>query len=366
MKLTIEQPALSALLGAVAKSSLRGSTIPIGEAVLLDAHEGLLHATCTDFDMASSDARSAEITAPGQCCPNASALAQFVKALPKSLVEMTLDGDRLTLRCGRSRATFPCLPPADFPLRTLKGEEHRFALSGPDLAAIIAQVGFAVSTEETRGYLNGVNMKIDGDALMFAATDGYRLSIRQIPLPAGAKGIGPTIIPRHALAPLSALSDAETIDIAVTDTGISARSGDALFITKLIDGNFPDYERIVPAAVDRPALIESASLLNSLNRLSAVAEAATGGRRGRVVKLSFNGALTVSAGGTGKGDADEVIDCSDAPHVEIGFNGRYLADAIAAIGGETVEMHISDAATPVLMRNPTDESLRVVALPYRV
>lgn len=367
MRLTIPQPQLADLLGAVAKTAIPRATISIGATVLLDASEGSLRATCTDFDMAVSASAPAEISAPGKCCPQAATLAQFVKGLPKDrAVEMELDGDRLTIRCGRARATLPCLSPEDFPLRRLSGEEHHFALPGKDLSAALASTGFAASTEETRHYLCGIHMAVREGALFFSATDGHRGAVLHLPLPEGAAEMPAIIIPRAVIGPLADLAGAgESIALTVTETGLSASAAGRSLITKLVDGTFPDIERVIPREVERPALIDAAAARAAIQRVSAVADDVGSGPRGHIVKLAFNGALTISGGAADRGDAEEVIDCTDAPEMEIGFNGKHLGEVLA-IGAETIEMHMTDPSYPVLLRDPARPELRVVIMPLRV
>ncbi len=372
MHLTIERSALLKSLGHVQNVVERRSTIPILSNVKLDARDGVIGLNATDMDLeilesvASDVARAGAITAP------AHTLYDIVRKLPDGAqVELALDqdGSHLVLRAGRSRFNLPCLPVDDFPAMSAGAYTHSFSLSAVDLRGMIDRTRFAISTEETRYYLNGIHLHAttsDGvSVLRSVATDGHRLARVEVPLPEGAAGMPGIIVPRKTVTELRKLIDETGMDVAVSlsDSKIRFAFDDTVLVSKLIDGTFPDYERVIPLDNDKILEVDCAALGKAVDRVSAIST-----EKSRAVKMALEkGQVTLSANSPDAGSAVEEVEASfDANPIEIGFNSRYLLDILAQVEGDAVRLIMADASAPTVLRDVADGSAVYVLMPMRV
>jgi len=372
MKLTIERAALFRSLGHVQSIVERRNTIPILSNVMLEASDGLVGLTATDMDIAIVESVSAVIDAPGATTAPAHTLYDIVRKLPDGAqIELdTSGGDgQMTLRAGRSEFTLQTLPTEDFPQTDGGDLPHRFALSAADLRGLIDRTRFAISTEETRYYLNGIFMHTTsgdtGDVMRSVATDGHRLARVEMPVPEGAAGMPGVIVPRKTVGELRKLIDETTddIDVALSDTSVRFAFDDAVLTSKLIDGTFPDYERVIPTGNDKTLNVDCRSFANAVDRVATIST-----EKSRAVKLAAAGNnLVLTASSPDSGSAREEIEIdynSDA--IEIGFNARYLLDIAQQIESGEAEFVVSDAASPTIVRDSNDDSALYVLMPMRV
>ena len=371
MKLTIERAALLKSLGHVQSVVERRNTIPILSNVKLEAGDGRLGLNATDMDLDVVESVEAAITGGGATTAPAHTLHDIVRKLPEG-AEVEIEGGddgQLVLRSGRSRFTLTCLPTEDFPVMAGGDLPHSFTLPAGELAAIIERTRFAISTEETRYYLNGIYFHAatrDGvDVLRAVATDGHRLAKVETPLPTGAEGMPGVIVPRKTIAELHKLIEEATGDVAValSETKIRFAFGEATLTSKLIDGTFPDYERVIPADNDKLMEIDRKVLADAVDRVSAISS-----EKSRAIKLSLSsGSLVLSASSPEHGSATEELEVGfDAGDLEIGFNSRYLLDIVQQIDGDAAQFVFSDAASPTIVREVDDASSLYVLMPMRV
>jgi DNA polymerase-3 subunit beta len=369
MKLVTERTAFAALLSRVVPGAASRSTIPIMGHVKLTASEGRLAAEATDCDRMVSDVAAADVSRPGVACVEADRLDQVVRALPLgSQVEIDLpEGGRLTLRAGRSRFTFDTLSPEDFPVFSTMGEATTFTLDLPALRHLLRAVRYAVSSEETRFYLCGVYLHVMGDDLKAVATDGHRLSMASIPTPDGAAAMPGVILPSATMdLLLKHLPEKGEVEIAVTDRAMRFAVGDAIWQSKLIDGQFPDYERVIPTGGTIEALMEVKTVAAAIKRVSLMADANKAGNSRSIACEIAAGAMTLKARGeTGEGEEAVEISLTGAP-VVIGFNAAYFLAAMDHAGGDTCALTIIDPALPGVFTNPTDPRGLHVVMPMRV
>lgn len=371
MKLTIERSALLKSLGHVQSVVERRNTIAILSNVKVEALDGRLSLNATDMDLDIVEAVEADVAEPGGTTAPAHTLYDIVRKLPDGAqVELTSDGEgHLTLRSGRSRFTLACLPTEDFP--ALAGGElpNEFTMLAADLRTLIDRTRFAISTEETRYYLNGIYLhaaKRDGvDVLRAVATDGHRLASAEAPLPEGARDIPGVIVPRKTVAEVRKLID-ETlgdVTIALSEAKIRFSFDDAVLSSKLIDGTFPDYERVIPADNDKVMEVDRRLFTEAVDRVSAISS-----EKSRAIKLSIApNALTLSANSPDSGNALEEIEVSyDAEAMEIGFNSRYLLDIAQQIEGESARFILADSASPTIVREVSEDGALYVLMPMRV
>ena len=372
MKLTIERAALLKSLGHVQSVVERRNTIPILSNAKIEAREGSLSLTATDMDLDIVEAVAPDVAQAGATTAPVHTLYDVVRKLPEgSQVELeSADGDgQLVLRSGRSRFTLSCLPIEDFPVMSEGELDHGFTLSAGDLRDLVDRTRFAISTEETRYYLNGIYLhaaKHDGvDVLRAVATDGHRLASFEAPLPDGAAGMPGIIVPRKTVGEIRKLIDETTdnIAIALSDTKIRISFDDGVLTSKLIDGTFPDYERVIPADNDKVMEVDRRAFADAVDRVSAISA-----EKSRSVKLALNGTnLVLSASSPESGSATEELEVaygSDA--LEIGFNARYLLDIAQQIEGDRAQFVMADASSPTIVREVSDASALYVLMPMRV
>jgi DNA polymerase-3 subunit beta len=374
MKLSIERAALLRSLGHVQSVVERRNTIPILSNVLLGAETedgGSLSLTATDMDLEIVESTAAEVSQAGATTAPAHTLYDIVRKLPEgSKVELqtSADGNTLTVRAGRSNFKLGCLPTEDFPQMAGGTMPHNFQLGAPELRALIDRTRFAISTEETRYYLNGIYLhaaKGDVPVLRAVATDGHRLARVEMPLPEGASKIPGVIVPRKTVMEVRKLiEDAdEPIEFALSDTKVKFAFDRVTLTSKLIDGTFPDYERVIPSGNDKVLEVDPRSFYSAVDRVATIAT-----EKSRAVKLAIDrGALTVSANSPESGSATEELEVRyDAAPLEIGFNSRYLLDIAQQIEGDGCRFVIADAASPTVIRDTADASALYVLMPMRV
>ena len=372
MKVTIERTALAKALGHVQSVVERRNTIPILSNVLLHAEGGALTLTATDLDIEISENAPADVAQTGGATASALTLFEIVKRLPDGAqvrLEMSQDDGRLKVSAGRSQFALAVLPDDDFPSLTSDGLDTRFSMATDDLRRLIHKARFAMSQEETRYYLNGVYLHAftDGDTPLIraAATDGHRLARLDAPLPDGAASMPAVIVPRKAIAELARLlEDAEeNIEIAVSSSKIRFGFGAGHLTSKLIDGSFPDYERVIPKDNTNILRTDTKDFAQAVDRVSTVSADRT-----RSVKLAIEAdrlRLTVNNPEAGSALEELSVDYNGEP-IEIGFNARYLLDVTQQIDGETTTFRLGDPSSPTVILDEEDAQALYVLMPLRV
>jgi DNA polymerase III subunit beta len=266
---------------------------------------------------------------------------------------------------GRSRFALQALPPEDFPDLTAGEPANRFTLSPGFLKSLIEKTRFAISTEETRYYLNGIYLHEAAGVLRAVATDGHRLARAQVPLPEGAKGMPGVIVPRKTVLELAKLIEGEEGEIAVALSTAKVRfSFNGLVLTsKLIDGTFPDYERVIPRHNDKVLEVDTKLFAGAVDRVSTISF-----EKGRAVKLNVgHDRLVLSVNNPESGSAEEEIAATyDSEPLDIGFNSRYLLDIASQIKGDAARFKLADAGSPTIITDPADEEALYVLMPMRV
>jgi DNA polymerase III subunit beta len=372
MKLTIERAAFLKALGHVQSVVERRTTIPILSNLLVRAEPGRLALSATDMDLEIVERVSGQIEREGRTTAPAHTLYDIVRKLREgSQIELEASGERNTmvLRSGRSTFTLACLPPEDYPLMMGGELPYNFSLSASELRALIDRTRFAISTEETRYYLNGIYLhatKADEVPVLRAvATDGHRLARMEMVLPEGAAGMPGVIVPRKTVLELRKLAEEGEAEvyIALSDTKIRVAIGEAALTSKLIDGTFPDYARVIPLNNDKVLEVNRQEFAEAVDRVSTISS-----EKSRAVKLMIeSGGLVVSATSPENGTAVEELEARySASPLEIGFNSRYLLDITEQIEGEGAQFVMSDAGSPTIVRDSADTSALYVLMPMRV
>ncbi|MBW7946172.1 MAG: DNA polymerase III subunit beta [Sphingomonadaceae bacterium] len=366
MKATVERATLLKCLGHVQSVVERRNTIPILSNVLIEVENGGLKLMATDLDLQVVDSIAAQVETPGATTVSAHTLFDIVRKLPEgSQVEIAVSGDKMSIAAGRARFNLATLPRDDFPMIAESDLPTKFQLPAETLKQIIDKTRFAISTEETRYYLNGIFMHVVDGKLFAVATDGHRLARVALDAPAGADGMPDIIVPRKCVAEVRKLLDEVTgeIEISLSSTKIRFRAGTAVLTSKLIDGTFPDYSRVIPTKNDRLLKVDTKSLAEGVDRVAAIATEKT-----RAVKMSIDRdriVLSVTSPETGTA-AEEVPADYASDSLDVGFNARYLLDILGEIETDEIEIHLADAAAPTLIREGQSSPALYVLMPMRV
>jgi DNA polymerase-3 subunit beta len=372
MKVTIERTALVKALGHVQSVVERRNTIPILSNVLLQAEGGALTLTATDLDIEISESAPADVAQKGATTTSAIMLHDIVRKLPEGAqirLQLLQDDGRLKISAGRYEGSLAVLPDADFPTLSSDDMNARFSMPAVELLRLFGKARFAMSQEETRYYLNGVYLHAPSEGsrrvLRAAATDGHRLARLDSSLPSGAETAPGVIVPRKAVTELGRLlADAEeNVEIGVSPTKIRFGFGPGRLTSKLIDGSFPDYERVIPKSNKHVLKVDTKDFAAAVDRVSTVSADRT-----RSIKLALDGdKLRLTVNNPEAGSATEELSVNyDGDPIEIGFNARYLLDVAAEIEGETTTLRLADPSSPTVILDDEDERALYVLMPLRV
>jgi DNA polymerase III subunit beta len=372
MKVTVERADLLKSLSHVHRVVERRNTIPILANVLVRADRSQLAFKATDLDLEMIETIPAEVSPGGVTTVPAHMFYEIVRKLPEGaqiVLEATGDRATMSIRAGRSRFTLQTLPESDFPDLAAGDMAHKFTLAASDLKRLISKTQFAISTEETRYYLNGIYLHTAGSGkkllLRGVATDGHRLAQVDLAAPAGAEGMPSIIIPRKTVGEVQRLiEDVEgEITIELSQAKIRFTVGSVVLTSKLIDGTFPDYARVIPHANDKQLQVERKEFEQAVDRVSTVSS-----ERGRAVKLSVAaGKLVLSVTNPDSGSAVEELEVVyEADPIDIGFNSRYLLDIAAQIDGDTAILKLADPGSPTLIEDKANKGALYVLMPMRV
>ncbi len=371
LKLTIERGLLMKALGHVQSVVEKRTTIPVLANVKLEGTAGILSLTATDMELAVTEKIAADISTAGALTVSAHTFYDIVRKLPDDAqvsLEATAEST-LVIRASNCKFSLATLPAEDFPVMDDSGLTHHFTLPVAECAALIEKTRFAISTEETRYYLNGIYLhaaqNADLPVLRAVATDGHRLARVEVELPEGAAGIPGVIIPRKAVLEVKKIAEEgnEVIAISLSATKIRFTCGNAVLTSKLIDGTFPDYEKVIPTSNDKLMEANRDVLAKAVDRVSTISS-----EKSRAIRVALQpGKLSLSATGEANGTAREEVEVQyGANEMEIGFNSRYLLEMLGGIEGETVQFVFADSSAPALVRDASDMRVLYVIMPMRV
>lgn len=372
MRLVIERSELMRALGHVTSVVERRTTIPILSNVLLKAIGSSLELKATDLEREVVEAVNAEIEQPGAITVPAHMLNDIARKLPEGAeVEMVRDPERerLTIRAGQSRFALQTIAADDFPDLAAGEMAHTFEIASADLKSLIEKTRFAISTEETRYYLNGIYLhaaeRAGQPTLRAVATDGHRLAQLDVDLPRGAEGMPGIIVPRKTVHELHRLIEATeaTITVSVSASKVRFEIGPITLTSKLIDGSFPDYQRVIPQSNDKSMKVSNSQFMAAVDRVSTIAS-----ERGRAVKLAIAPEkLVLSVTNPDGGSATEELAVDyGANSFEIGFNARYLMDISGQLESDTLQFLLADSGSPTMVKDGGDDRALYVLMPMRV
>ena len=372
MKLSIERGTILKALAQAQSVVERRNTIPILANVLIEAEGNQASFRATDLDIEVVDRCPAMVERAGATTVSAVMLHEIVRKLPDgALVHLVADASagRLTVTAGRSTFNLATLPKEDFPVMATSEYSSNFSAKAPVLRRLFDKAKFAISTEETRYYLNGVYMHTakgeDGPVLRCVATDGHRLARIDAPLPSGAEAMPGVIVPRKTVAELRKLLDDDDAEIAVSvsETKVRFATPGVMLTSKVIDGTFPDYSRVIPVNNTKRLEVDASEFAKAVDRVATVSS-----ERSRAVKLTLDEdrlILSVNSPDSGAAEEELAVAYGDEP-LEIGFNAKYLLEIAAQVDRENAVFLFNSAGDPTLMREGNDASAIYVVMPMRV
>jgi len=375
MKLSVEKSVLLKSLSHVQAIVERRTVTPILANVLMEGEESSLTLTTTDLDISAVETIEAQVIEAGRTTVNALVLYDIVRKLPDGAEVSIVVNDKthqLTITSGRSKFSLPILPAEDFSTFETAELPHKFKVTAENLRFLINQTRFAMSSEESRYYLNGIylhTVQYDGqNFLRTVATDSHRLAKAEIPEPEGASGMPGVIIPRKTILELSRLlEDIEgEITVSLSHTQISFRFGNIRLTSRLIDGNFPDYENVIPKANALEMILDRKKFLDAIDRVSMLSNLAQDKSRG-VRMIIEPSRIVVSSISGDQGSATEEIEVNyDGKRLETGFNSRYLLDIAQQIDSEQAKFLFAEDNTPVIIQGADEGYALYVIMPMRV
>jgi len=365
MKLTAEREKLLAPLQAVIGVVERRQTMPVLANVLLGVSQGRLSVTATDLEVELVAATEVTVQQTGDITLPGRKFLDILRALPEKVtVAIAAEGEKAVIKAGRSRFTLATLPAAEFPVIEDINSQQTVQIPHKDLSRLLEKTHFSMAQQDVRYYLNGMLLEIDGQLLRAVATDGHRLALSEATLVSKAKNSQQVIVPRKGVLELQRVLTPEgTASLAIGSNHVRAQIGDVRFTSKLIDGRFPEYSRVIPSAPAAAIRADRDVLRQALQRTAILSNEKYRGIRINVRK----NAMTVQAHNPEQEEAEEEIEVAyEGADLEVGFNVNYLLDALAAIDGQDVELGLTDSNSSCLIRSPGSASSRYVVMPMRL
>ncbi|MDE2347308.1 MAG: DNA polymerase III subunit beta [Gammaproteobacteria bacterium] len=365
MKLIAEREKLLAPLQAVIGVVERRQTMPVLANVLLGVHDGRISITATDLEVELVAAAEVSMVDAGDITVPGRKLLDILRALPEKIsVSISVEGEKIVIKAGRSRFSLSTLPATEFPVIDDIHAEQTVRIERATLSRLLEKTHFSMAQQDVRYYLNGMLLEIDGEILRGVATDGHRLALSEAPLAEKAKSSQQVIVPRKGVLELQRILTGEGhCEVAIGTNHIRANIGDVRFTSKLIDGRFPEYSRVIPAAPATAIKADRDALRQALQRTAILSNEKYRGIRITVKK----NVISVQAHNPEQEEAEEEVEVGyDGIDLEVGFNVNYLLDALAAIDGVEVELGLTDSNSSCLIRSPGTGGSRYVVMPMRL
>ena len=339
-------------------------TLPILANVLVETDVDTVRITATDLEVGARVAIPAKVSAKGAITIPARKLAEIVRELPAAAVTLRVtDNASITLRCAGSSYKLVGLAPDDFPPVVPASPATWLTLEAKALRDMLGRTSYAVSHDETRYALNGVLFVLEGTTMRLVATDGHRLALAARTIGDVGKKIS-AIVPRKAITEITrVLGAGEEVQIAITENQFVLQMPNFVLTARLIEGQFPNYEAVVPKGHPSRLLVSRGALTAALRRVSVMAD-----ERNKPVKLVFGpGSLRLAASSQDLGEAEETLEVDyKGEELTIGFNSKYLLDAMSPVEGEQVVVQFKDALSPGVIKSVEDESYCCVIMPMRI
>jgi len=366
MKIIAKREAILVPLQAVIGVVERKQTMPILANILLAAKSGKLAVTATDLEVelvAASDAdvqRSGEVTVPGR------KLLDICRALPEgSEITLTLEGERMLVRARRSRFTLSTLPASEFPTVEEINAEQVLKIPQKDFGRLLEKTSFSMAQQDVRYYLNGLLLETSAKLLRSVATDGHRLALCEVSLADGARPGQQVIVPRKGVLELQRIlgNEEQMLEVSIGSNHLRVQIGEIRFTSKLIDGRFPEYGRVIPSQPPRLVSAVRDDLRQALQRAAILSN-----EKYRGIRFALKpNTLIIQSHNPEQEEAEEEVEVGyEGEEIEIGFNVNYLLDALAAVDGTEVHIGLTDGNSSCLIHSSVDPSARFVVMPMRL
>ena len=365
MKLTASREDLLAPLQSVIGVVERRQTMPVLANVLLAARDNRLSVTGTDLEVELVATCPVSVQQPGDITVPGRKLLDIFRSLPeKTNVTLSTEGERVSVRAGRSRFTLSSLPAAEFPLVEEINAQQTLSVAQGEFRRLIDKTHFSMAQQDVRYYLNGLLLETDGKALRAVATDGHRLALCEMELPGKAKTNHQVIVPRKGVLELQRILGTEdTIELAVGTNHVRAQIGEIRFTSKLIDGRFPEYGRVIPSNPPRTVEADRETLRQALQRTAILSN-----EKYRGIRLTARpDLLTLQAHNPEQEEAEDQVEVSyKGEEVEIGFNVNYLLDVLNNVAGGEIECAFGDSSSSALISYASEKGFKYVVMPMRI
>lgn len=365
MKFSVEREAMLLPLQAVIGVVERRQTMPILSNVLVTVNSTGLTITATDLEVELSATGKVEVQAPGEITIPGRKLIDIIKALPeKANITLTLENERLLIRSGKSRFTLATLPASDFPVIENIEIKQKISLSQADMKTLLDKTHFSMAQQDVRYYLNGLLFELSGQQLRLVATDGHRLALAETKLADTVNTSSQVILPRKGVLELQrVLGNQGNVEIIISTNHMRITVDGVRFTSKLIDGRFPDYNRVIPQNPNRIVSAERSALRAALQRAAILSN-----EKYRGIRLTLKSNLLVmQAHNPEQEEAEEELEVSHSGEdMEIGFNVNYLMEALSAVDGDQVELGFTDGNSSCLIKSPGNVASRYVVMPMRL
>jgi len=364
MKFSVARSELLDALSVVGKGMSARSTLPILSGVLVSASGGEIQLQATDLEVSVRRSCAALIEGDGQAVVPGKLLTEIVRSLPEAAVTLETEGETAHIRCQHASFTVKTLNAKDFPKFPEVVVDKTVSLPSNVMASAVRRVSRSVSRDETRATLTGVLVLVDGPSLKMVATDSYRLAMSEVLLEDGGTESVDVVVPGKALDEVTRLaSDNQPVTVGLSENQILFEFGQTTFVTRRIEGKFPDYKQIIPKDSSTTADISAEELSAAVKRVSLMA------LHNSPIKLSVNVAdqtLSLSAATQDVGDASEdLMVKAEGNDVTIAFNHSFLMDGLSSADSETIRIEIKDAEKPGLIKSVEDQGFLYVLMPVR-
>jgi len=373
IKFTIEKETFLKSLARVQSIVEKRNTIPILSNIKIDTANGQISLTSTDMELVANESISANIENEGSLTVPAQTLYDIIRKLPDG-AEIQFDTDiessQVIIETENTRFKLPFLPSNDFPIMSEGEPDYVFTLPSDILLTLIKKASFAMSVKETRYYLNGVfiheeNNDANNPKLCSVTTDGHRLALLAIALPAEAVGMPGIILPKKTVNEICRILEEQDSDteISISNGKVKFAVGNIVLLSKLVDANFPEYSKAIPENNDIKMEVNTDNLRRAVDRVSTISSDKT-----KAIKFIIeNGKLTLSAQNIETGTSKEELDILfDSDKIEIGINSKYILDLLDQIDGDTTQFLLANANSSILISDPSDIRAQYVIMPMRV
>ncbi len=365
MRITLARGDFLEALTVASRALSSRSTLPVLSGILLSAEEGWITLHSTDLEVSIRTKVKADVSEPGQCVVPGKLLAEIVRSLPEAAVTVAADKEGGGVTCGSSAFHLKVMPADDFPRFPEVSPDKTIVLPSSVMSSMVKQVGRAVSRDETRPILTGILLVVEGSAVKMVATDSYRLAVRETVVSKPPGEDVEVVIPARALDEVVRMAaDDSEVSVGVSENQVVFSMGDTVFVTRRVDGVFPNYRQLIQQDTTVSTTVQSSEFVSAVKRVSLLAQ---NNSPIRMTVVPEQKTLTLSAQAQEIGDAREAMNVdSEGESVEIAFNHAFLADGAIAVGTNTLTIRLSSPLKPGIIESVGEEEFLYLLMPVRL